>query len=228
MINWAFSTKQRMKLAGFLGVLLVIILVKNTIEQRSFSNMNDAVSSFYEDRLLPATYVFHLTDHLYQRRLLLEEHAATSAGDMGEALYLGQLKVHHDAMDSLVADFERTWLVEEEDLVLDDFKGHIAEYRNKEKEWLASGIDILQPGAPREGFMQIFEQTLGELATLSRIQTDEGKLLRDNSRAEKASSDLLSNLELVLIILIGVVIQALVFSAKAGNAKIKPTDAQLN
>ena len=73
-MNWAFSIQPKMKIALFLAAICVIVLDTIFWERSNLSHLNASFSSIYEDRLLPATYVFHLTDHLYQKRLVLESY----------------------------------------------------------------------------------------------------------------------------------------------------------
>ena len=71
--------------------------------------------------------LIHLTDHLYQKRLILEEYFLR--GKQGDtSAELKAIAKHNAAIDSLVKDLEATYLVEIESKVLHDFKEELLEY----------------------------------------------------------------------------------------------------
>jgi hypothetical protein len=69
-MKWAYHVKDKMKMAAVLLLIIVLILVNNISNRKTFSNLNESIASIYKDRLMPATYIFQLTDHLYQKKLL--------------------------------------------------------------------------------------------------------------------------------------------------------------
>lgn len=221
-----FSIQPKMKAALLLAAICVAILANMFWERRNISNINDSFSSIYKDRLLPATYVFHLTDHLYQKRLILDNYFIHSAQPNIFADRHAIAK-HNAAIDTLLEDFEATYLVEREDQLLHDFQQELQAFNALEKELLDNYEKIQRPDIAQATFKKHFETARTELTQLSQIQIDIGKKLEENSRRIAASTNVMTNMDALLIIVLGLIIQVLIFTSKSVTPKL-PQQHELN
>lgn len=218
-MKWAFSIQPKIKAAFLLAIICVAVLANMFWERRSISDLNDSFSSIYEDRLLPATYVFHLTDHLYQKRMILESYLNAEA-NLNIADDRKQIAVHNAAMDTLLREFETTYLVEGEDRVLHNFEQELATYNDMERRYLDHFEKGSTPETTEQDFENLFVAAKGELTQLSQIQLDVGKQLRDDSGRIAANTSLFTNMDALLIIVIGLIIQVLIFTSKTVTPKV--------
>ncbi|MFM9947324.1 MAG: MCP four helix bundle domain-containing protein [Saprospiraceae bacterium] len=219
-MDWIFSIRAKLKLAFFLALICLLVLANIYWERSSMASMNDSFCSIYADRLLPATYVFHLTDHLYQKRLILE-HQLHHHDTLEAAEALRQVAIHNGAMDTLIADFEATYLVETEGQLLGAFKEQLEDYNRLEKN-LLDAAQLRQPfEKDRADLIALFDVTLIELTQLSQLQIDVGRAMRDDSLRLLASTKVLTMLEAALIVIIALIIQGLVFASRSVSPPIQ-------
>lgn len=225
-MDWIFSIQAKLKVAFLLALICALVLVNIYWERSNIASINDSFCSIYDDRLLPATYVFHLTDHLYQKRLILE-HQLHHHDTLEAMEALRQVTDHNKAMDTLIADFDATYLVKSEGELLGDFKLRLREYNRLEKSMLEGAQ--FQPPQSKDAatLVALFETTLNELTQLSQIQIDVGREMRDDSLRLLASTKVLTMLEAALIVVIALIIQALVFASRSVMSP-KPQRHNLN
>ncbi len=207
------NVDNKIKLALLLTLFMVVVLLSNFLERSNFSSIDESVESIYADRLVPSAYIFHLTDHLYRRRLILQAHFSGEAPNPPEVCKK-RLWAHALAMDTLINDFELTYLVGNEEAILDDFKKELKAYTLFEQELLSAGNNFLQPGMTHDRFIRLFDSTLGSLTALSQVQLTAGKQLLDDSHSIAASSRLLTNFEMALIIIVALFVQVLVIASR--------------
>ncbi len=214
IMKWAISIHPKIKAAFLLAIICLAILLNLFWEKHNISSINNSFSSIYKDRLLPATYVFHLTDHLYQKRLILEKYfhqrdSSTIGADRQT------LMAHNEAIDTLLRDFEATYLVEIEDEVLHELERELRACRNLEQRYLEDSEKGAIPLESKIAFEKLFATAKAELTQLSQIQVDVGKKLQEDCQRVAASTSLLTNLDALLIIVIGLIIQVLIFTSKS-------------
>ncbi|NUN99640.1 MAG: MCP four helix bundle domain-containing protein [Saprospiraceae bacterium] len=213
-MDWIFSIRAKLKAAFFLALICIVVLVNIYWERSNIADINSSFCSIYDDRLLPATYVFHLTNHLYQKRLILE-HQLHHHDTLAIAEAKRRIAIHNAAMDTLIEDFESTYLVESEGRLLVDFKQELKDYNLLEKKLLESSQLRLPPDEDPAGLIPLFEANLEELTLLSQVQIDVGRAMRDDSMRMLANTKVLTMLEAALIVIIALVIQALVFASRS-------------
>ncbi|HMO39309.1 MAG TPA: MCP four helix bundle domain-containing protein [Saprospiraceae bacterium] len=218
-MDWVFSIRPKIKVAFLLALICVAVLLQIAWERYHITNIDKSFSSIYEDRLLPASYIFHLTDHLYKKRLMLEKYFI-GAPSVQPAEDICQLEAHNAAIEKLLCDFDATYLIEIEGKVLHDFKQKLLAYNTMEMQLLQARAEGLLPDADEAAFLKLFAVTIDELTQLSQIQTDVGKKMKEDTQGLTASTSLLANMEAALVIVIGLVIQALVFASRTVAPKI--------
>lgn len=187
-MKWAYHVKYKMKAAAVLILIIIMILATNIWNRKTFSNLNESIASIYKDRLMPATYIFQLTDHLYRKRLLnnsVHRDAAISA----------ELTRHNAAIEHIISTYETTYLTTTEKEQWETFKTSLKQYNT------LSGADARDNKAIDEQF----NKALQCLNNLSSIQASEGSNLLKSSNISVSGTVITSQFEIVLLIVLGVV-----------------------
>ena len=176
---------NKFKAAAALLVIMVLLVLNNFTGRKSFVNVGESFSSIYNDRLMPATYIFNISDHLYRSRLLLD-------GDKPDLSLERQLAAHDGQIVGLIRDYETTYLTAEEEKQWQAFKSHLEVYH-------ATRFDP----AFEHTAMTHFNDMMQCLHNLSRIQVGEGSALHTSSKAIIAGSNTFSEFEMSLVVVLG-------------------------
>lgn len=191
-MDWIRRQSRRVQAVLLVSVVLLGVLAHNLWGRTNVRALDSSVSAIYDDRLLPATYVFHLTDHMYRKRLLWREAEQPGRGEVARMALDG----HDAAIDTLVKEFEATYLVDEESQALKGFKSSWAACRDMEQRWVAGPSPELSVAMNGE-----FDRALRQLRLLSEIQQHVGQDLKKGSQSTAASSRLVSELEVALLVI---------------------------
>jgi hypothetical protein len=224
-MKFGYSIKNKMTIAVMLFSIMACTILIRVLEDRSIKEMNEAFVSMYNDRLIPATDLFHISQSVYSKRYLLEEALYNNDSVLIDHSYLKkQILAHNNNIDSLVAKYEQTYLIKLERTELDDLKAQLRDTKELEsKVLLNSDRHSIQAG--REIFesqgKKSFNASIRKLTELTNIQTVVGKELIKNSEFAVSGSKLYSSLQIALAIIIGILIVAIVF---ASNVVKLPTD----
>lgn len=214
-MKWTYVIQQKLKIALLLGCIMLLIIVTNLLSRRSIENINKSFNSIYEDRLIPATELFYLSDNLHNKRLLMEKFLLNK--EHGTAAIRNQLLSHSRQIDSLILKYEGTYLVKKEFSSLSNLKHQLNDYKKVEQSIL-----ILAGEGRKEEAQKLYESkgdamilsSLGHLKELAQIQFEVGKDLLKDSESMIMNTDTLSTLQIIIAIVIGVIIQGFIFSSK--------------
>ena len=212
-MKWAFTIRQKSKAAIILGVVFLLILGKNWYDERKVAELGNSFSSVYEDRLVVEAYIYQLSDHIYQKKIMLDN--CSNQENMPHLQ--NKLDQHNTAISSLIQDYEKTKLTTIETDCFAAFKANVAAIELLENKYLSSANQPSQ--ITKSGLDKRYEIAVKNLHQLSGIQVAEGKLLNDQSKKIIAGSSLLTQFELAVLIGIGLIIQGLIFAAKSAVPK---------
>lgn len=213
-----------MKAALLLGSIMVLVLVSVLLSRGQIEGIDKSFSSIYADRLIPATDMVYMTESLYQKRLLLER-GLLARQNVSWGELIRQLATHNQRIDSLVGEFEKTYLVESERASLRAFQNRLREYAKVEGEVISLG-----KGGRREVALALYEgrgevlfqKTTARLRELTKIQSLVGKELLRESHHAVLQFVFLSTVQIIMVIVIGLIVLALVRSSKIINTESKP------
>jgi Four helix bundle sensory module for signal transduction len=225
-MKWIYGVEEKNKPAILLLVIVITILASNFLEKKFITDMGKSMSSIYKDRLVPAANLFHINDLMFTKRLALEAYLL-NPDEPGRAAVTRQLALYNARIDSLIRAYEETYLVEEESRQLKDFKAKVMAYNILEGMYLSS--------KPEQGHWQnfareigpLFNEMHGELMALSHIQTAEGRELLEGSQVITGNASLISNLQIAMVVVIALAVQALLRSSQRLIPK-KLQDFRLN
>lgn len=213
-MKWAYSIQQKFKAAALLAVVCVVILFTNFLGKQHMDELSNSLSSVYEDRLVVESYIYMISDQLYQKKLAFDNCSATDASD-----FRSKISAHNEAISGLLIYYERTLLTEEEAACLEDFKTNIAALQNLELDYMDTPADDPQQVATRALLDERFALASANLRRLSQIQVKEGKALNEQSQRIVQGSSLLTNLEMVVLFCIAIILQVIVVASQPAIAR---------
>lgn len=212
-----FQIRNKFKICCVLIVIIVMVLLNNLRSRRNIASLDKSVSSIYQDRLLPATYLHGISAELYSKRLMLEERSG---------LPEGWRKSKNDAdknIDSFIRSFDSTYLTSEEKTRWMQFKQQLQTYSVLENAGFATVADGKELTKEEENKLDIeFHGSLALLNALARIQAGEGKILQTGSHDIASGSVLGSHLEMALLIILA--LMALVLLSMTDRHVLNPDE----
>ena len=185
-----------MAAAALLGTVMALVILNNVSEQRNSDELNNAFSSMYEDRLIAESYLLNMSGRLHEVNKITSA-SGQNAGDLRKELLPVIAQVNET-----IELYRKTKLTTQEEIEFAIFTGKIDQ------------VSALVRAGNFERCRIITDEALTTLHVLSDIQVAEGSRLKDNSQRIFSSSISSSQFEIAILIIIGVIIQALVFSSR--------------
>ncbi len=184
------------KIRTILGLVMVILLVfiTNQMDKKHFEDVQGTITTIYEDRVVAQYDLFQLTNLLYDHQMRMREGEIVAFDKNGE-------------VNRVITEYGQTTLTKREEEIF----GRLKENLNK-----LSGSDFIPQGPTTE---TTFERIHENLEELSAIQVKESKTLKIQAQDSLDSSNLMSNMEMIIIIIFGIVLQFVLFSG--GKRKVK-------
>lgn len=221
-MKWTFIIQQKFKIILLLTSMIVLIGFTNYMEQKNMEHMDESFTSFYYDRLVPATEIFHLTENLFNKRIILQPYVNTAhAIPDGEIL---KLESFHINIQERIARFEKTLLVKNESSTLAAFKKCVAECKQIEDKIVAhlSNNENRQAlNLYHHQFQPKFAEILTNLEELSTIQTSVGMDILKESKMTISNSDLVLTLQVITAIVLGLLVHGLILASRTANVDKK-------
>jgi hypothetical protein len=190
------------------------------MDKKVMTELGGFFSTVYEDRLLAESYIYQLSDHLYRKKMLIDN--SRDAAQLAAAREA--VGSHNAAITALVKNYEKTQLTPAESVLFRNFRSNLERMLEAE----AAVLPGREPAAAREQLDAQFQLASANLSRLSGIQVSEGRLLNEKSHQNIAGSALLTQLELAVLIGIGLIIQGLIFTSGSFGPKITPPNPGLN
>ncbi len=203
-MRWPYFLQHKLKIALLLCIILIAVFVNNRIESGIISRLGSSFTSVYEDRLVVESYIFQLSNHLHNKKHILNEVSANES-----KIIQDKINVANTAINQLVTDFEKTKLTTQEDSLLNLFKNELKLLEVSENKYILSH-------SPQKFILlnEYFSRGFHLLSGLSAVQMIEGKNLYENSQKAVLSNASAAQFELALIIIIGLIILSLIFESK--------------
>lgn len=218
-MKWSFIIQQKVKAAILLVTIMGTVLVSNLLISNNINEMGKSFSSIYQDRLIPAIDIMYLTENLYMKRLLLEKYILSDQQLTPDKIS-SELGKHNHIIDTLILSFEKTYLIDKESASLRSFKERAIDYAALEKQVITSITrgDTASGKKVFEGTGAItFQQTIDHLNELIQIQSSVGQELMKESRISVGQFVLLSTIQIVIAMVVGLMVLGLIQSAKIIN-----------
>ncbi|WP_137403221.1 MCP four helix bundle domain-containing protein [Echinicola rosea] len=216
-MKWIYSIKSRMTIAVLLMVLFVSVFIKNMLDEENVSELTTSCSTIYQDRLLPESYIYHLSDFLNKKQRLIDK-----CNDQSD---FERLEVVNDGfnaeIDDIMVAFEATYLTPEEATALSALGNNIDALYTVENAIQKGDKETIDFQLAKGRFSELISKASTDLKTLSDIQLTVGKQVNDDSKRIMAGSSILTRFETAILVVLGLVINALVFGLISSKSKIR-------
>lgn len=207
-MKFAFSLKNKLKIAFLLFCIMCCTLLIRFLEDKSVKKINESFISMYNDRLVPATDLYFIAENLYYKNSILQD----VLGDERSIHLMASIRridEHNKKIDSVINKYELTLLVKQEKSFLGDLKNALLVQKQIEDKVLGltagHGKDIYD-----EAGRDAATKTLDKLSALIKIQSNVGDQLIKDSKIFVSGTKIYSMLQVVLAIVIGVMIVAII------------------
>ena len=205
-MKWTYIIQQKMRAATVLAIVFGLILITNRLEKSYFSELQTAFTSVYQDRLVVESYIYQLAGLLHRKKELTDE---SGREEKTENL--------NDAIESLVASYEQTQLTPTEARLFDDLQQQLAHLQVLEARYETE----------RGNTAGQYQQLFATLDGLSAVQLTETKNIVADSNRIVASSEATSQLEISILIVVGLIVQAMILASKSRFPRFSQ-DSNLN
>ncbi|GGF29130.1 hypothetical protein GCM10011339_16740 [Echinicola rosea] len=206
-----------MTIAVLLMVLFVSVFIKNMLDEENVSELTTSCSTIYQDRLLPESYIYHLSDFLNKKQRLIDK-----CNDQSD---FERLEVVNDGfnaeIDDIMVAFEATYLTPEEATALSALGNNIDALYTVENAIQKGDKETIDFQLAKGRFSELISKASTDLKTLSDIQLTVGKQVNDDSKRIMAGSSILTRFETAILVVLGLVINALVFGLISSKSKIR-------
>jgi hypothetical protein len=192
-MKWTYSIPRKTITALLLAGVLVLVLVNNLRERSNSAELKTAFESIYQDRLMVESYILRLSEELHQIQEMLKNPAEGQSDIFREKL---------SKIEQINLLYLNTHLTESEEIHFEHFEKMTWELNR-----------ALQAGETTVVHTKI-EEALKDLRLLSEIQISEGQSLLTQSQQLFKASSISSQFEICLVIILGLMVQGILFASK--------------
>ncbi|WP_143156031.1 MCP four helix bundle domain-containing protein [Cyclobacterium lianum] len=209
-MKWTYSIKHKITTASLLfGVILVVLLI-NSNQRKQIEDLKSAFETIYRDRLVAESYILDFSEKLHDMYDVINDpHLPYVKKQEIANRILGEI-------DTLNHLYEATRLTEEEARYFGHFTG------------LTHEMDIRLQAGDLASEAPIIRSALLDLNSLSEIQLVEADKLKSETDKIFSMGSILLQFEMVVLIVIGLLIQALFFASKTSKGFRIPKNPNLN
>ncbi|MGF1554975.1 MCP four helix bundle domain-containing protein [Paucihalobacter sp.] len=193
------STSNRIKIGFSFAIVFILVLATNRFDKKRFETVENSLTSVYEDRLVVKGYIYSLNNIFHnQEKMLLDDTQNYS------------IDSYHNTVSSLFSSFEATRLTSEEKSTFRNLKDNFEKLQDLELRYVSVEGDTISP-SQKERIQVQLKRINRNLDQLAIIQQSEGENMTRFAKSSLNTSSLLSNIEIVLIIIVGIVVQFIIF-----------------
>jgi len=184
------------KVRTVLGLVMIILLVfiTNRLDKQHFEEVQSTITEIYEDRVVAQYDLFQLTNLIYNLEIRVQNGEFVTLDKDGE-------------IRRVLDEFEQTTLTKRESTVLGRLKDNLDKL---------SGSEVIPQGQTTTTTFKRIHSNLEELAD---IQVRESKSLKIRAQDSLDSNNLMSYMEMIVIIIFGIVLQFVLFSGGKRRAE---------
>ncbi|XOV94924.1 MAG: MCP four helix bundle domain-containing protein [Bacteroidota bacterium] len=202
-MGWKLDTAQRVRAGIALVIVFLLILATNLIDNHHFEIVQRSMTSIYEDRLMAKNHIYRISRQLEIKRNLLQTKGLANAAEINQAA--------NDSIKILLERYSETKLTEAESRHFASLKTRMNQLFQQEANFVAGNMIDEELPSLNSNVESFYTGIFSELDALSDIQITEGKRELLFSTKSIDSSNLISKIEIATLILIGIVLQLLIF-----------------
>ena len=196
------TIRQRIHAGFILAAAFLLVLASNRLNNRNFSTVEHGVDSVFEDRLVVQEYIYRLNNLFHKKELFL----ANNSPDNGTIPQFPNIK-------SILIDFEKTDLTPEEARYLTNLNENYSELTTLEANYTRSDDS-------RKEIVSVLNNISRNLDQLAEVQLSEGRQLTQRSKRSLGMNQLLSSIEIVFLIIIGILFLVIVFKREKPDMEL--------
>lgn len=223
-MKWVYAIQQKMTAALVLGAVFLLLIFSNFMQNRDFQQLDRNFAAIYEDRLLAEGYLFRLSTRMHRENNLLKEAVLPGKAPLATESSITSLD---EEIFSLLSDYEKTRLTKAEETLFLQLRQKMNDLQSGKQQFYASAGTGLHTGLAA-AMQRDMQHALSILSDLSEIQIAEGKKLKENTNVVFLGNKASMQLETVVLILLGLLIQAIIFASKTVKMSKKTAGYQLN
>lgn len=188
------------KIKWSIGLILVILLIvaTNFIDRNNFQRIQDSVYSIYEDRLIAKNFIFDIQIKIHEKEMLLAQQK--------DSILASERTASQKTILGLVEGLSNTGLTREEKRVLSNLSEEVNSLFNIETTY----HNALNKNSVSKRFKEQIKNISNTLSQLSDIQISEGKRQMQVGKKAMESIELLTQLEVWIMIFLGVLVQFII------------------
>lgn len=206
-MKWTYAIPHKFTTSILLLTVILIVFLNNLQERRNSSELRIAFDSIYQDRLLAESYILQLSSILHE----IDEWIKTP-----KTPNTAQPTTQLQKIDALNLLYRDTQLTQKEAEYFTHFTALTQQLKNELK---TENI---------ENTKKIINSALLDLRSLSVIQVTEAEMIMSKTDRMLTISSISSHIEMGIIIAIGLMIQALLFTSKTLQSRNSNVDSRLN
>lgn len=189
------SINNRIKIGFAFAIVFLLVLATNRLDKRRFSTVNETLTSVYEDRLVAKGYLYELNNIFHKKEELL----ILSADGFLD-------KTYQNKVGELIEAYKSTKLTNDEKSSFTNLQIHFKELKGLEQSLSDLNAEELKPK-----LISQINRIQNDLDILAEIQLTEGESLTKFAQNSLETSASVSQIEIAVIILIGIIVQFIIF-----------------
>lgn len=209
--------KRKIQATVVIAILLLMIYGKNVTERNAFKSISKTFSEVYDDRLVVNDYIFDISERLFVIQKLID-HCQKS---FEFPITVKKIQSQEEEIKTLIVQFEQTQLTEEEEHFLSEFKNTINNDLSIENYPIVNSDNSEINIDEVKKYNQKIDLARKDLNYLSRIQLSEGKKLVSRAKSQINRSQIWSQFEVALLIILMVVLYFVIFNGDPSPKKEK-------
>lgn len=175
---------------ALLGIFL-LVFATNRIDQRHFETVQDTLKTVYSDRVVAQDYVYKMNNIIHQKRLqFLDSSAVNNQNNLNKEFA------------ALIDVFSTTKFTPKESKIFNDLKQKFEALKRSESK---------AENQNNKKLIETINAIKADLNNLALIQVLESKYKVGIAQKSLDTNSLMSTLEIVFLILIGVIVQFAIF-----------------
>ncbi|MEQ9468034.1 MAG: MCP four helix bundle domain-containing protein [Ekhidna sp.] len=201
-MGWKLSLSQRIRAGVSLVVVFLLVLATNLIDKNHFRVVQENLKTVYEDRLLAKDYLYKLSRQIQLKKEMIQNPGVENLIEINRSL--------DDSIQTLLNKFATTKLTEKESKYFASLQENILLLSRYENNNIFN--ESLAPEAPfSPGEEKYFQSIYEDMDALFKIQLMESNRVINNSNRAIDKSNLISRIEIIVLITLGILIQLVVF-----------------
>jgi hypothetical protein len=213
-MKWAFAIQRKIRLAIALAVMMFLVILLSLWESYNVNKISKSFRSIYEDRLIPAVDLYLISGHIQTKRNKLVSFLFTDK--MTDEEIKKVLSSENKQLDDLITKYENTFLVKAETNHLQNLKKNLKTFERDELLLINASLEnkVFARNLYLNSIVKFYDIIDQDLILLTQVQSKIGKELLTESNKSQSSSSLISQLQIVVAIILGVIIMILIITDK--------------